>query len=86
MKAVTLRNLPPALARTIRQRARQKQTSVNKAVIGLLEETLGARTKRKEPTRHHDLDALAGAWSKKEAKSFEKALARQRVIDRALWP
>ena len=42
MKAVTLRNLPPKLDRTIRQRARQKRVSVNKAVIALLEEHLGA--------------------------------------------
>ena len=46
MKAVTLRNLPPELARTILERARQKQTSANKAVIGLLEETLGRRARQ----------------------------------------
>lgn len=85
MKAVTLRNLPPELARTIRERARQKQTSANKAVIGLLEEALGGRGKKKEPSPYHDLDNLAGSWSKEEAKAFDKALARQRVIDPTMW-
>jgi len=85
MKAVTLRNLPPELARSILERARQQQTSANKAVIGLLEERLGRRGK-KEPSPYQDLDELAGSWSKQEAKAFDKALARQRVIDPTRWP
>ena len=40
MKAITLRNLPPNLDKAIRKRARAKRMSVNKAVIGLLEEHL----------------------------------------------
>ena len=54
-------------------------------MIGLLEETLGRRGKKTEPSPYHDLDDLAGSWSKEEAKAFDKALARQRVIDPTLW-
>ncbi len=44
----------------------------------------GTREKKKSrQTRHHDLDDLAGSWSKKEAAEFDKALADQRTIDRA---
>lgn len=85
MKAVTLRNLPPELARVIRQRATEKRTSVNKAVISLLEESAGIGRKKKGTALHHDLDALAGSWTKEEAAAFEKALARQRSIDLDLW-
>lgn len=84
MKAVTLRNLPPKVAQTIRQRARDKRVSVNKAVIGLLEEQAGVGGKKPTP-QYHDLDALAGSWTKAEATAFDKALARQRTIDPALW-
>ena len=84
MKAVTLRNLPPKVAETIRRRARDKRVSVNKAVIGLLEELAGVGGKKPAP-RHHDLDALAGSWTKAEAAAFDKALAKQRTIDPALW-
>ena len=84
MKAVTLRNLTPELQKTIRQRAKEKQTSVNKAVLGLLEEAVGGVTSTKQ-RRHYDLDALAGAWGKEEAKAFEKSLAHQRAIDPSLW-
>ena len=84
MKAVTLRNLPPKVAQAIRQRARDKRVSVNKAVIGLLEEQAGVAGKRPRQ-QYHDLDALAGSWTKAEAAAFDKALAKQRTIDPALW-
>jgi hypothetical protein len=85
VKQVTLRNLPPELAHLIRKIAEEKRISVNKAVIGLLEERVGGRGKRKGRTRHHDLDALAGSWTKREAESFDRTLSRQRAIDPDLW-
>lgn len=84
LKAVTLRNLPPELARVIRRKAREKGTSVNKAVISLLEGSVGTVRKKLKPL-HRDLDALAGSWTEEEASSFERTLAQQRVIDPELW-
>lgn len=84
MKAVTLRNLPPQLDRTIRQRAKQKGVSVNKVVIGLLQDHLG-ESERRTVRRYHDLDELAGSWNQEEAKAFDRALAKQRGIDLELW-
>jgi plasmid stability protein len=75
MKAVTLRNLPLELVKTIHRRAKQKQTSVNKAVISLLEESLDTKKRKKVSAVYHDLDALAGSWSQAEVKAFERALA-----------
>lgn len=85
MKAITLRNLPPDVARTVQQRAKQKKTSVNKAVIELLEEAVGGKGKKKSPVRYHDLDHLAGTWTKEEAAAFETLIAEQRTIDPELW-
>jgi hypothetical protein len=84
VKTVTLRNLPPALARAIRRRADEDETSLARAVIALLEERLGLSG----PTRrriYHDLDELAGSWTDEEAVAFEEALADQRRIDTGLW-
>lgn len=81
MKAITLRNLPPNLARIVQQRAKQKKTSVNKAVIELLEESAGGKAKKKTPVRYHDLDHLAGTWTEEEAAAFYKLIAEQREID-----
>jgi len=85
MKQVTLRNLPPELVRIIRRKADEQRTSINKAVISLLEESVGIRGKKKDRPLYHDLDPLAGSWTKEEAAAFEKALARQRMIDPDLW-
>ena len=84
MKAVTLRDIPPPVAREIEKRQRRTGTSINKVVIELLEAGAGL-SKRKRPVLHHDLDALAGSWSRSEAKRFDKELRRQRRIDRELW-
>ncbi|TKB94253.1 MAG: hypothetical protein E8D40_01825 [Nitrospira sp.] len=73
MKAVTLRNLPPQLDRTIRERAKKKGVSVNKVVIGLLQEHLG-ESERKMVRQYHDLDELPGSWSKQEAEAFDEYL------------
>ncbi len=85
MKAITLRNIPPEIARTIQRRAKQKKTSVNKAVIDLLEESAGKRAHTHAPVRYHDLDHLAGTWTESEADVFETLLAEHRRIDPELW-
>ena len=85
MKAITLRNLPPAVARTVQQRAKQKKTRVNKAVIELLEESAGGKAKKKAAIRYHDLDHLVGTWTKEEADAFDKIVRSFRTIDPDLW-
>lgn len=85
MKAITLRNLPPELTRIIRRKADEQHASINKVVISLLEKSVGVRGKKHEIVLHHDLDALAGSWSREEAAAFNKALAKQRTIDPDLW-
>jgi DNA polymerase III delta subunit len=82
--AVTLRNLPKKLDQTIQRRAKEKGISVNKAVITLLEEQLGMKPK-KHSVEYHDLDNLAGSWTKAEADAFDKTLTKQRAIDSDLW-
>jgi plasmid stability protein len=69
MKAITLRNIPPAVEKAIRARARQKKISLNQAVIELLQEPVG------------DLDRFIGSWTSEEAREFDEALAEIRRID-----
>jgi hypothetical protein len=85
MKAITLRNLPPDLAKAVHREAERKRTSINKAVISLLEGKADIQKKKGGKPHHQELDALAGSWSKKEAEEFDKALAAQRPIDPDLW-
>ena len=83
MKALTLRNLPPHVATAISRRARERRTSLTKAVISLLEDGLGVR--EAVGPRYHDLDDLAGSWAREEAATFEEALREQRAIDQDVW-
>ena len=83
MKALTLRRLRPELARAIERKAHEGGLSLSGAVLVLLEEATGLVKKRREV--HHDLDFLAGAWSKEEARAFDRTLAQQRMIDPELW-
>ncbi len=85
MRAITLRNIPPAIQKAIQKKAAQKRISVNKAVIELLQERVGIVEDQKK-TVHHDLDDLAGSWGAREAKAFEKTLELTRRIDSSLWP
>ena len=86
MKAITLRNLPAELEKAVRKEAERRRTSMNKAIISLLERKAeGDKKKNARTLKNDDLDALAGSWSKKEAAEFDKALASQRTIDPELW-
>jgi hypothetical protein len=84
MKAITLRGVPPEVLRVIQRKTSETGESLNKIVIGLLEEGAGVRRKRKKAL-HHDLDDLAGAWGREEAAVFERSLTAQRQIDPDLW-
>ena len=85
MKAITLRDVPPELARLIRRKAEQEKMSLNKTVVRLLDECTGLQRKKKEMPLHDDLDSLAGVWAQKEARDFEQALEKQRAVDPDLW-
>ena len=76
----TLRGIPEAVDKAIRQRARTKGTSLNEAAVETLAEGLGLG-KGKLPVR--DLDDVVGTWVEDEAA--EAAFKAQDEVDRALW-
>ena len=84
MNAITVRNLPPAVAKAVKEKARKEKLSLNKAILSLLEEATGARQGKKRVV-HHDLDHLAGMWSEAEYRQFMDALREQRQIDPEMW-
>jgi len=85
MKAVTLRNLPPQLGKVLEDLAAESGTSLNKTVTRLLLKATGLSIREPQATRFHDLDHLAGTWSREEADEFDQVLADQRGIDPELW-
>lgn len=87
MNAITVRNLPPAVAKAVQQKARKEKLSLNKAIIKLLEEVTGQGKHRPtKPVVHHDLDHLFGVWTKEEADEFDAFLKEHRsIIDPEMW-
>jgi len=83
MKAITLRNVPAAIEKAIRSKARQKKISINRAVIELLEERVGLSDRKR--VIHHDLDRFIGSWTAKEAREFDETLGDMRRVDPELW-
>jgi len=84
MSAITVRNLPREVARAVREKAKKEGISLNKAVVGLLEEATGVRPGKRQVI-HDDLDRFFGTWTKEEADQFEESLRDQRRIDPEMW-
>lgn len=86
MKQITLRSIPDEVEKTVRKEAKRKGVSLNKAIIALLERSVGTKVREtKKRVVYHDLDHLAGLWSREEATSFDKTLKSQRKVDAELW-
>jgi hypothetical protein len=84
MNAITVRNLPPAVARAVKEKARKERLSLNKAIVRLLEEATGGEASSRQQ-RHHDLDKFFGTWTTREADAFDEALEAGRQIDPEMW-
>ncbi len=80
MKALTIRNLPPALADALDREKRRRGKSLNQTVIDLLGQGLGA-----QGVRSNGLGRLAGGWSEDEFRDFERATAQFETVDEELW-
>jgi hypothetical protein len=83
-RPITLRKLPPAVERAIRERAEEGGVSLNKAVLRLLEEALGL-SRPKRPRVNPDFDEFIGSWTEAEAREMQRFLAEERRIEPDLW-
>jgi len=84
MKTLTIRGIDPELDRAIKSRANQNNLSANQWILQALKKVTGTG---KEPVfkKHHDLDALAGGWSKEETRAFTKNTKIFERIDEDVW-
>jgi len=86
MKQITIRSIPEEVRKTVQREAAQKGLSLNKAFISLLERAVSGKAQEKKiKTLYHDLDHLAGLWSREEAAEFDKNVKSQRKVDAELW-
>jgi hypothetical protein len=70
----------------LRRLAQERGLSLNRLVVALLTDRLSkGRQIAREHAEHHDLDVLAGSWTRKDASAFDRALDAQRRIDPDVW-
>jgi hypothetical protein len=77
---LTLRNVPPEVARSLRREARRRGTSLNQTAVDLLRAGLGVSLPRSNGLRR-----LAGTWSEEEFERFTAAVAAAETVDEELW-
>lgn len=78
-KHLTIRSIPPRVARALEVERRRRGTSLNQTVIDLLGRALG--TERET----NGLEELAGTWTSAELETFSRAVAATEQIDEELW-
>ena len=71
----------------IKHKAKRGRVSLNRAVVGLLEEATGQpRNKpRAKKALRYDLYKFSGSWTKEEADEFDAHLNDQRKVDPKDW-
>ena len=82
MSQITLRNIPQALERELRARAKKNKQSLNRTITGLLSNALGVPA---TVTKKRDLSDLGGTWTQEQAAEFEQAIAVFETIDPDVW-
>jgi plasmid stability protein len=84
MRAITLRNLPPEIERAIEERASREGESLNKAVIGILKESVNPG--RKAPLDNAVKILTENPMSEEDAKIMWDSLREGRRLFQKDWP
>jgi plasmid stability protein len=82
MTVLTIRGIDDEVGSALRAEAKKRGTSMNSLVLELLGRGLGIAPGR---VTHHDLDAMAGAWTAEQHAAFTAAVSDFERIDEGLW-
>jgi hypothetical protein len=87
MKQLTVRGFDPELERRLRQVAKERGVSLNRAVLILLREGAGLGGRGRGPAHvvGDSLDDLIGTWSPGDERAFQQAISIFETIDPHLW-
>jgi plasmid stability protein len=82
VKALTIRNVDPELARALERERLRRGASLNATVLQLLRQALGVEP---DVVRSNGLRRLAGTWSAEELEAFAADTAVFEQVDEELW-
>ena len=84
MANMSIRGLDGQSLARLKRQAAQEGGSLNSLVVRLLQGT-GETSNGSALQKFDDLDALAGTWSEREARGFERNSAEFSAVDATLW-
>jgi hypothetical protein len=84
MATMTVRGIDTEVAKLLKDQANSEGISVNALLLKMVKESLGIE-KKKRTKIYHDLDHLAGTWSEKDFKEFQKNVEYLEKVDKELW-
>ena len=84
MATMTVRGIDTEVAKLLKDQANSEGISVNALLLKMVKESLGIE-KKKRTKIYHDLDHLAGTWSEKDLKEFQKNVEDLEKVDKKLW-
>ncbi len=79
---MTLRQIPGAVKKGLRSKARKDGHSINRTAVDLLAQALGMSVRQ---SNKRDLSGFAGKWSPAECQAFEKNMKQFGQIDADVW-
>ena len=82
MGNLVVREVAPGIVAALKRNAAKAGKDLNTYVKGALSAAAG---KRHRSVVYHDLDHLAGTWTKHQHKEFAAAVARLSIVDKDLW-
>ena len=86
MTQLTIRYFSPELEKKIKTLAKERECSLNKAAVFLLNQGAGISDRQSARTIGHGLDAFAGTWNRREAEAFDQRIeAAFESLDEDLW-
>ena len=83
--SVTVDNLDGDTLERLNLEAQRRGLDIGALVKQMIRDGLPSVTSLPADQTYHDLDCLAGTWSKEDAEEFLSATARFNAIDEDLW-
>ena len=84
MATMTIRGIDDEVAMLLKERAKNEGISINGLILKMVKESLGIK-KKKRMKIYLDIDHLAGTWSEKDLKEFQKNVEDMEKIDKEIW-
>ncbi|MGD0092954.1 MAG: hypothetical protein ABSE73_23830 [Planctomycetota bacterium] len=82
MANLVIREVDPGIVAELKKHAAQAGKDLNTYVKGAL---AAAAKKRRRKVVFHDLDHLAGTWTRQQHKDFTATVARLGRVDKEMW-